>query len=300
MSNWLNYHHLFYFWTVAREGSITRASEELAISQPTISSQIKELETSLRTRLFERVGRKLVLTDAGRIVFGYADEIFSLGRELMNTVQEQSSGRSLRLAIGITDAIPKTMARRLLQPALELSTSVRLICREDKVDRLLMDLAARRLDVVLSDSPIGTGVHLRGYNHLLGECGVSFFAAPDLAGQMRKGFPKSLNGMPMLLPTENTALRRSISLWFESRRIHPNVCGEFEDGAMMYAFGQIGVGAFPAPSVMRSEICALYKVRCIGSTENIRERYYAISTEQKVKHPAVAAVCETARRELFQ
>jgi LysR family transcriptional activator of nhaA len=300
MTNWLNYHHLLYFWTVAREGSITRASEELAISQPTISSQIKELETALGTRLFERAGRNLVLTDVGRVVFGYADEIFSLGRELLNTVQDQSSGRSLRLAIGITDAIPKTMARRLLQPALELSTSVRLICREDKVDRLLMDLGARRLDVVLSDSPIGTGVHLRGYNHLLGECGVSFFAAPKLAKKLQKGFPKSLNGAPILLPTENTALRRSTSLWLDSRRIYPNVCGEFEDGAMMYAFGQIGLGAFPAPAVMRREICSLYKVRCIGSTESVRERYYAISTEQKVKHPGVAAVCETARRELFQ
>jgi LysR family transcriptional activator of nhaA len=297
--SWLNYHHLQYFWAVAREGSIARASEELAISQPTISAQIKELEKAMRTRLFERVGRKLELTDAGRMVFGYADEIFSLGRELLNTVRDQPAGRSLRLAVGITDMIPKTLALRLLEPALRLPVSVRLICREDKVDRLLMDLAARRLDVVLSDAPIGTGVHLRGYNHHLGECGVSFFAAPSLVSRLRREFPKSLSGTPMLLPTENTALRRALSLWFDSKRVHPLVAGEFEDGAMMYAFGKTGAGVFPAPSVMAGEIRSLYDVKCIGSTETVRERYYAISTEQKIKHPAVAAVCQTAAKDIF-
>ena len=297
---WLNYHHLLYFWAVAREGSIVRASEELGVSQPSISLQVKELERSLGRKLFERAGRRLVLTDAGRMVYGYAGEIFALGRQLMEAVERQPAGRALRLAVGITDAIPKTLARVLLEPALGLPQPVRLVCREDKVDRLLMDLAARRLDMVLSDAPIGSGVHLRGFNHLLGECGVTFFAAPALAAKLRRGFPKALDGMPLLLPTDNTALRRSLDLWFDARRVAPRVEAEFEDAAMMYSFGQAGLGAFPAPSVVREEVRRQFDVRVIGKTEAVTERFYAISTEQKLKHPGVVAVQETARRETFQ
>lgn len=297
---WLNYHHLLYFWAVAREGSIVRASEELGVSQPSISLQVKELERSLGRKLFERAGRRLVLTDAGRVVYGYAGEIFALGRQLMDAVDRQPAGRALRLAVGITDAIPKTLARVLLEPALALPQPVRLVCREDKVDRLLMDLAARRLDMVLSDAPIGSGVHLRGFNHLLGECGVTFFAAPPLAAKLRRGFPKSLDGMPLLLPTDNTALRRSLDLWFDARRVAPRVEAEFEDAAMMYSFGQAGLGAFPAPSVVREEVRRQFDVRVIGQTEAVTERFYAISTEQKLQHPGVVAVQETARRETFQ
>jgi LysR family transcriptional regulator, transcriptional activator of nhaA len=297
---WLNYHHLLYFWAVAREGSIVAASEELGVSQPSISLQVKDLERALGRKLFERVGRRLVLTDAGRVVYGYAGEIFALGRQLMDAVDRQPAGRALRLAVGITDAIPKTLARVLLEPALALSQPVRLVCREDKVDRLLMDLAARRLDMVLSDAPIGSGVHLRGFNHLLGECGVTFFAAPALAAKLRRGFPKSLDGMPLLLPTDNTALRRSLDLWFDARRVAPRVEAEFEDAAMMYSFGQSGLGAFPAPSVVREEVHRQWGVRVIGKTEAVTERFYAISTEQKLQHPGVVAVRETARRETFQ
>jgi LysR family transcriptional activator of nhaA len=298
-SKWLNYHHLLYFWAVAREGSIVRASEELGVSQPSISLQVKELERALGRKLFDRVGRKLVLTDAGRVVYGYAGEIFSLGRQLMDAVERQPAGRALRLAVGITDAIPKSVARLLLEPAVKLPRPVRLVCREDKVDRLLMDLAAHRLDMVLSDAPIGSGVHVRGFNHLLGECGVTFFAAPKVAAKLRRGFPKSLDGMPLLLPTDNTALRRSLDLWFDSRRVAPLVEGEFEDAAMMYSFGQSGLGAFPAPSVVRDEVRRQFDVRVIGETQAVTERFYAISTEQQLQHPAVVAVCETARRETF-
>jgi LysR family transcriptional regulator, transcriptional activator of nhaA len=297
---WLNYHHLLYFWVVAREGSIVRASEELAVSQPTISLQIKELEQTFGRKLFDRTGRKLVLTDAGRVVYGYAADIFDLGRQLMETMEREPAGRALRLAVGITDAIPKTVARLLLEPAIRIGQPVRLICREDKVDRLLMDLAARRLDMVLSDAPIGTGVHVRGFNHLLGECGVTFFATPARAAKLRRTFPRSLDRTPLLLPTDNTALRRSLDLWFDARRIAPLVEAEFEDAAMMYSFGQSGLGAFPAPSLVADEIRRQYDVCVIGTTEAVTERFYAISTEQKLQHPAVVAVRETARRETFQ
>src|SRR3954462_5553898 len=209
---WLNYNHLYYFWIAAREGSISRAAEELMVSQPTISIQIKELETAVGQQLFDRVGRGLQLTEAGRIALNYANEIFSLGQEMTNALEHQPAGRSLRLSVGILDVIPKIVVRQILDPALHLPEPVRLICREDKADRLLADLAARRTDIVLSDAPIGTAVQLEGYDHLLGESGVSFFATKELAGRCRKGFPKSLNGTPMLLPTDHTQVRRSLNL----------------------------------------------------------------------------------------
>ena len=298
---WLNYHHLLYFWAVAREGSIVRASEELGVSQPSISLQVKALERAIGRRLFERTGGRLVLTDAGRVVYGYAADIFALGRELLDAVERQPAGRAVRLAVGITDAIPKALARVLLEPALRLEApAVRLVCREDKVDRLLMDLAAHRLDMVLSDAPIGAGVHVRGFNHLLGECGVTFFATPDAAEKLRRGFPKSLDGQALLLPTDNTALRRALDLWFDARRVAPRVEAEFEDSAMMYSFGQAGLGAFPVPSVVAGEVGKQYGVRAIGSTDAVTERFYAITTEQKLQHPGVVAVRETSRRRTFK
>src|SRR3954466_15690375 len=205
---WLNYNHLHYFWVVAREGGVVRASEELLVSQPTISNQLKELEGSLGHRLFDRVGRGLRLTEAGRVAFNYANEIFSLGQELLNALEHHPAGAVVRLAVGVLDVIPKPLARQLIAPALILPQPVRLLCREDKADRLLADLAARRTDVVLSDSPIGTALHARGFNHLLGDSGVSFFATREVAARCRRGFPKSLSGMPMLLPTDHTEVRR--------------------------------------------------------------------------------------------
>jgi LysR family transcriptional regulator, transcriptional activator of nhaA len=300
MDKWLNYHHLFYFWVVAREGGIARAAEQLAVSQPTISLQVKELEQSLGRKLFERAGRRLVLTEAGRSAYAYAGEIFGLGRQLMESVAARPAERALRLAVGITDAIPKMVARVLLEPAVRLKQKVRLVCREDKVDRLLMDLGAHRLDMVLSDAPIGAGVHVRGYNHLLGECGVTFFATPALAAKLKRGFPRSLDGAPLLLPTDNTQLRRSLDLWFDGRRVAPAVEAEFEDGAMMYSFGQAGLGAFPAPTVVRDEVKRQYGVAVVGETTAVTERFYAISAEQRPEHPGVVAVRETARRETFQ
>src|SRR3954470_13632321 len=218
---WLNYNHLYYFWIVAREGSISRAAEELMVSQPTISIQIKELETAVGQKLFDRVGRGLQLTEAGKIALNYANEIFSLGQEMSNALEHQLAGRSLKLSVGILDVIPKVVVRQLLDPALHLPRPVRLICREDKADRLLADLAAKRTDVVLSDAPIGTAVQVEGFNHLLGESGVSFFADAALAARYRPGFPRSLNGAPLLLPSDHTQLRRSLNAWFDAKRIHP-------------------------------------------------------------------------------
>jgi LysR family transcriptional activator of nhaA len=297
---WLNYHHLQYFWVVAREGSIVRACKQLQLSQPTISCQIKELEEAFGRKLFDRVGRRLVLTDAGRIVYKYASEIFTLGRELVGAMEQRSPDRIMKLSVGIVDCIPKTVVRLLLEPAWQLSQPVRLICREDKMDHLLAELAAYEVDIVLSDAPIGTAVHLRGFNHLLGECGVTFFAEAKLAARLAKGFPRSLEGAPMLLPSDNAALRRSLNLWFDAQRIHPVVVAEFDDSALMNSFGRTGAGVFPAPSIVETEIRSQFGGRIVGQATGVRERFYAISVEQKLKHPAVIAICEAARRELFQ
>jgi LysR family transcriptional activator of nhaA len=297
---WLNYNHLHYFWMVAREGSMVRASEELMVSQPTISTQIKDLEAVLGHRLFERVGRGLALTETGRIAFNYANEIFSLGQELVNALEHRPAGRPLRLAVGIVDVIPKPVARRLLQPAMRMAQPVRLTCREDKGDRLLADLAARRLDMVLSDGPIGTSAGFDGFNHLLGECGVCFFAAPELAARYRKGFPRSLDGAPILLPTGHTAVRRSLDLWFDSMRVHPVVVADFDDSALLFSFGQEAEGIFPAPAVIQSHIQRVMGVRLVGRTEQARERFYAITPEENPKHPAILAIRDAARQEMFQ
>jgi LysR family transcriptional activator of nhaA len=296
---WMNYNHLYYFWVVGREGGVVRASEELMVSQPTISNQLKELEAALGQRLFARAGRGRTLTEAGRIVFNYANQMFSLGQELLNSLEHRQAGpAALRLAVGILDVIPKLVVRQFLSPALKLAQPVRLICREDKSDRLLADLAARRTDMVLSDAPIGTGLQVQGFNHLLGESGVSFFASPAVHARLKKGFPKSLNGAPLLLPSDHTEVRRSLNLWLDSKRIHPVVVGEFDDSALMFWFGQSGAGVFPAPSVIERQVQRDFNVKVIGRSSDVRERFYAISLEAELKHPAVVAVCDGARKAL--
>jgi len=293
---WINYNHLYYFWVVAREGGVVRASEELMVSQPTISNQLKEIEGALGHKLFERAGRGLKLTEAGRVTFNYANEMFSLAQELLNALDHQPAGITLRLAVGVLDVIPKPVARQLLAPALDLEQPVRLICREDKSDRLLADLAARRTNMVLSDAPIGTAVQLEGFNHLLGESGVSFFATPELARRYSKGFPKSLTGAPVLLPTDHTQVRRSLNLWFDSKRIHPVVAGEFDDSALMLWFGRTGAGILPAPTIIEDEIQREMHLRLVGRVRDVRERFYAITLDEAPEHPAVAAICRAARR----
>lgn len=296
---WLNYHHLFYFWTMARQGSLARASAELRLAQSTISGQIRALEDSLGEKLFARRGRRLVLTEMGRVVFRYAEEIFSLGRELRDAVKGRPVGRPQSLMVGVADVVPKLVARRLLEPALKLPEPVRLICREDKPERLFAELAVHNLDIVLSDAPIDPSIRIRAFNHLLGECGIVFFGTAKLAAAHRRNFPESLDGAPVILPTENTTLRRSLDQWFAARGIRPRVVGEFEDSALLKVFGQVGMGLFPASSIIADEVQRQYQVRPVGRLDEVRERFYAISVERKLKHPAVIAISEEARQKLF-
>jgi LysR family transcriptional activator of nhaA len=296
---WLNYHHLFYFWTVAREGSIARATGVLRLAQPTISAQIRQLEQQLGEPLFERRGRSLVLTDVGRTVQGYADEIFSLGRELTVAVRSRPGGRPLRFALGITDAIPKLVAHRLLEPVFRLGEPVHLVCREGASSRLLADLALHALDLVISDAPIPPRVGVRGFSHLLGECGVAIFGGATLAAKHRSRFPRSLDGAPFLLPTDDQALRRSLEQWFAGRAIRPRVVGEFDDSALLKVFAQAGRGLFAGPDAVEREIAKQYGVRVVGRCEGVRERFFAISAERRLAHPAVLALTESAREQLF-
>ncbi|MBM3223805.1 MAG: transcriptional activator NhaR [Candidatus Tectomicrobia bacterium] len=296
---WLNYHHLHYFWVVACEGSIARASTQLSLAQPTISGQIHALEEALGEQLFARVGRHLVLTDVGRLVFRYADEIFTLGRELMDTLKGRPTGRPLRLIVGVADVLPKLIAYRLLEPALHLSTPVQVICREGKLDRLLAELAVYELDVVLSDAPSGSMNRVRAFNHLLGECGMALFGTAELAARYRPGFPASLDGAPFLLPTDNTMARRALEQWFNTVQMRPHVVGEFEDSALLNTFGQTSLGIFAAPSVITTQVQQQYGVEVIGHLDEVRERFYAIAVERKLKHPAIVALTEMARQTLF-
>jgi len=296
---WVNYHHLLYFWTVAKEGSIAKASAQLRLAQPTISAQVHNLENSLGEKLFRRTGRNLVLTEMGLVVYRYAEEIFGLGQEMMNTVRDRPTGRPLRFVVGIADVIPKLIAYRLLQPALRLPQGVRLICREDNLDRLLSALALHELDLVISDAPISPVVNVRGFNHLLGECGVSLFGTPRLAKKYRRGFPKSLHGAPFLLPGEGTLIRRSLDYWFEGLGVRPVVIGEFEDSALLQAFGHVGAGLFAAPQAIEREVRELYGVEVAGRIDAFCEQFYAISAERRLRHPAVVAISQAAQASLF-
>jgi LysR family transcriptional activator of nhaA len=297
---WLNYHHLFYFWNVVRAGSIQKASEQLRISPPAISAQLKLLEDQLGEKLLSRSGRRLVLTEMGRTVFSYAEDIFTLGRELMDVVKNRPVGRPLRLDVGIVDVMPKVVVQTLLQPALQLREPVRIVCREASSDQLLGRLATHELDVVLSDSPVDPSVKIRAYSHLLGECGVIFIARESAATRFRRGFPQSLSGAPMLLPADNTAFRRNLDFWFESKGIRPIVVGEFEDFALLRAFGETGAGVFPLPSVVEGQIRKQKGLKKIGGTRDVRIQFFAISAERKLQHPAVVAIRNAARRELFR
>lgn len=296
---WLNYHHLLYFWTVVRAGSIQNASEQLRISPPAISAQLKLLEDQLGERLLTRSGRRLVLTETGRTVFSYADDIFNLGRELMDVVRNRPIGRPLRLDVGVVDVMPKVVVQKLLEPALHLHESVRIVCHEATSDQLLGRLATNELDVVLSDSPVDPSLKIRAYSHLLGECGVIFVAGRGVAVRYRQRFPQCLNGAPMFLPTENTAFRRNLDFWFESEGIRPEVLGEFEDYALLRAFGETGTGVFPLPSVGEAQLKKHRELKVIGTTGKVRTQFYAISAERKLQHPAVLAIRNAARQELF-
>ncbi|MDH4085535.1 MAG: transcriptional activator NhaR [Nitrospira sp.] len=296
---WLNYHHLLYFWSVAKHGTVAKACEELRLAQPTISKQIGLLEKTLGEKLFTRSGRHLVLTEMGGIVFKHAEDIFSIGQDLMNTVKGRASGSSIRLNVGIVDVVPKLLATRLLDSAVRQPPGVRLICWEDKLDQLLADLAIHGLDLVIADTPAPPTIKVQAYNHLLGESGVTFFANTKLATRYRRNFPRSLHGAPILLPTTNTVLRRLLNDWFNIQGVVPTVIGEFEDSATLKAFGQEGHGLFPGSTAMEKEICRQYQVQVVRRVDSVRQKFYAITVERRVKHPVIMALFDTARREVL-
>lgn len=296
---WLNYHHLYYFWTVVREGSLTAASSRLSLAPSTVSAQLGKLEETMDGKLFHRAGRKLEPTDLGLLVFQYADEIFSIGSEMMDTVRGRTLAASLSLRVGVLDVLPKLIAAKLLEPALNLLEPIRLICSEDKEEALLADLAVHNLDVVLSDSPIREGLSVKAYSHLLGESGIVFFASEKIVGTLSADFPRSLDGAPMILPMKMTAIRGDLDKWFHSLGIRPAIIGEFDDSALIKVFGQEGHGVFVAPKVIESEILRQYQVQVVGRTDSVKERFYAISIERVIKHPAVVAISDAARQSLF-
>lgn len=291
----INYKHLHYFWMVAREGSIARACDRLHLTPQTVSGQLALLEENLGVKLFERVGRKLEPSDIGRLVLSYADEIFSLGNELEDSVRNPPEQQRIVFRIGIADVVPKSITYRLVAPAMQLPTPVRIICRENAIEALLAELAVHHVDLVIADGPIPQGINVKGFNHPLGECGVTFLAVPEIARRLRKGFPHSLNGEPMLLPGDNTLVRGQLLDWLESQHIYPRIVGEFEDSALMKAFGQNGTGVFISPTPIASEVEKQYGVASIGSTDRVLAKFYAISVERKISHPAIAAITQTAR-----
>jgi LysR family transcriptional activator of nhaA len=297
--DWINYHHLLYFYTIAREGSIAKACKQLHLTQPTISAQLRALEEYLGEQLFLRSGRSLVLTEIGRLVYRYAEEIFTLGRELTDTLKGRPSGRPMRFTVGIADAMPKLIAYRLLEPARRLEPPVHLVCREGKPPQLLAELVMHGLDLVLADLPAGPDTKVRAYNHLLGECDITIFGAPSLAERYRKKFPASLEGAPFLMPTPGSNLRRTLDQWFEEHAIRPRLAGQMEDSALLKVFGASAAGLFAAPCTIAKDIQRQYGVRPIGKLEGAKERYYAISVERKLKNPAVLAISGSARSELF-
>jgi LysR family transcriptional activator of nhaA len=294
--SWINYHHLLYFYTVAEEGSVTAAAKKLHLSQPTLSSQLHQLEEDIGEKLLEKRGRGLVLTETGQVVYRYAQEIFGLGREMMEAVAGRPTQKVPRFTVGISDVLPKLVVYHLLEPALLLPGGVRLSCREEPMDRLLAALSLHELDMVLTDAPLPAMSGIRAYSHLLGESSLSFFAAPPLARKMNGAFPECLHQQPILFPAETAALRRPLEQWLERHGIRPEMVAEVDDSALLKVFGRAGLGFFVAPTVTEVEVCRQYDVVCIGRVDELKERFYAISVERRIRHPAVAAISVQAHQ----
>ncbi|MCG6896836.1 MAG: transcriptional activator NhaR [Thiocapsa sp.] len=295
----LNMKHLRYFWAVATHGSIARASEVLHLTPQTISGQLRELEDQIGTRLFGKSGRNLTLTDSGQQVLSYADEIFRLADELQTVIAGRPPASGVILKVGIAMVVPKLVAYRVLAPVLDLPEPVRLICHEAPLTDLLADLSVHKLDLVLADSPVNPALNIRAYNHILGESGISFFATPGLAARLSHAFPQSLNDAPLLMPTGSSALYRALDLWLSRQGVKPRVIAEFEDRALMKAFGEAGAGIFTAPTAVEQDVREKYGVEVLARVDDVKERYYAISAERHIKHPAVSTITETARHDLF-
>ncbi|WP_319243475.1 transcriptional activator NhaR [uncultured Propionivibrio sp.] len=295
----LNYKHLHYFWMVAKSGGVSRAGERLHLTPQTVSGQISYFEDVLGYKLFDRVGHRLELTESGRVVFEYADKIFSIGEELQEIISQPTEGRAPSFRVGVSDAVPKSIAYRLLEPAVRLKSPPFILCQEGKLSTLLAELAILNQDIVIADSPIPQNLGIRGFSHLLGESPIAFFASRKLAGKLKGKFPFCMDGAPMLLPGKDAAVRKHMVRWFEKQSVRPQSVGEFDDGALLKAFGKDGVGIFAAPRVIAAEVCQQYGVVEIGQTSEVVEQFFAISVERRLTHPAVKAIISVARRELF-
>jgi LysR family transcriptional regulator, transcriptional activator of nhaA len=292
----LNYKHLRYFWMVAKTGSIVRASEQLFCSPQSISGQLGELENNLGVQLLKKAGRGLVLTDMGRRIFSYADEIFALGSELIEVTQHQQVKKSTPFRIGISDSVAKSIAYKIIEPVLHLDEPIRLICREGKLASLLSEMSVNQLDLVIADRPMPANINVRAHNHLLGESKLAIFASKGLAETYAQRadlqFPFNLNGAPFLLPGEDFTFQKKLIDWFESKKIYPRVVGEFDDGALLKSFGQAGAGFFAASTAIADYVCKQYQVEKIGQVDKVTEQLYAITTERRLTHPAVMAIVQ--------
>ena len=295
----INFRHLYYFWIVAKEGSITRAADRLGMAIQTVSTQIGLLEQAIGKSLFSPQGRRLVLTEAGRMALGYADQIFLLGEQLQDALSETDTKNILRLTVGISDSLPKLIASRLLEAALRLPQRVKLICFEDNFESLLGDLSVHKLDVVLTDRPVPSGATLRVFSHLLGESELMIFGTTTLTERYQPSFPSSLRGAPLLLPTRNNAIRGRIDHWLETNEIRPEIIGEFDDNALLNTFGRSGLGLFPAPSALADDVAEQFGARPVGKLTQVKEQFYAISNERKIKHPAVEAILGASHSGIF-
>lgn len=295
----INLKHLRYFWVVATSGSIARASEQLHLTPQSISGQLATLEESLGSALFKRAGRALELTDTGRRVLSYADKIFTLSNELAESLRDDSANHGILFKVGIADVVPKTIAYQLVKPALNMNEPVRLICREGPLNSLLADLALNRLDMVIADRAMPSNISVRAYSHFLGESSLSVFANAALAATLPNDFPANLDNAPFLFPGVDVAIRSALAQWFEEHRIQPRIIGEFDDSALLKAFGRAGSGVFVAPSAIAASICSQYDVVILGTIESVREQLYAITTHRRLTHPAVLAVYQVARDEVF-
>lgn len=295
----LNFRHLYYFWVVAKEGSVTRAAERLDVAVQTISAQLALLEQSVGKALLAPQGRRLVLTEAGRVALAYADQIFLLGEQMQEVLSETDIGSTMRLTVGISNSLPKLIASGLLEAALNLPQKVKLVCHEDDFESLLGDLSVHKLDVVLTDRPVPSGTPLRVFSHLLGESDIMLFGSPQLASRYRDNFPASLKGAPLLLPTRNNAIRGRIDHWFEMHDVRPDILGEFDDNALLSTFGQSGIGLFPAPSALAKAVLNQFGAVPVGELTQVHEQFYAISNERKIKHPAVEAILSASHQRVF-
>ncbi|MBT8491738.1 MAG: LysR family transcriptional regulator [Deltaproteobacteria bacterium] len=295
----LNYHHLMYFWTVAKEGSVQAAAKKLRLAHPTISGQVKQLESAVGHKFFRRKGRHLELTSVGQVAMSYAETIFGAGQELLSVLRQDRPSQPAKILVGITEAMPKLVVRQLLEPALCLEPRTRVVCEEDRLERLLADLAIHELDVVLADAPVPATVDVKAFNHLLGECSVTLLARADLAAELKPGFPHSLDGAPVILPSTGSALRRSLDTWLLDRQLEPIVIAEIADSALIKVMGADGLGVFAVPTVIADAVASTFRVVVVSELADLTERFYAISTERRIRHPGVLAITDSARERLF-